>query len=184
MRSMERNEKISPRARRVKRIRKAGLVVFILYLCSLTYFLFFADWYDHAPGAHWEYHYNFIPFQEIIRFLKYGYCLTPMSIFLNLFGNIIGFLPFGFFLPVISRKNRKMRRVVLAGAVSSACIELVQLVTKTGVCDIDDVILNTVGTFLGYLLFLLADEVRKRSPREASYRQRLRQEREYEGNGR
>lgn len=167
---MGRNEPAGPRARRVKKIRKAGLVVFILYLCSLTYFLFFADWYDHAPGAHWEYHYNFIPFQEIVRFLKFGYCLSPMSIFLNLFGNIIGFLPFGFFLPVISRKNRKMRKVVLAGAVSSACIEFIQLVTKTGVCDIDDIILNTLGTFLGYLLFLAADEVRKRSPREIRYR--------------
>lgn len=178
---MGQNKGVCPRARRVKRIRRAGLVVFILYLISLTYFLFFADWYDHAPGMHWQYHYNFIPFQEITRFLKYGYCLSPMSIFLNLFGNVIGFLPFGFFLPVISRKNRKMSRVVLAGAVSSACIELIQLVTKTGVCDIDDVILNTLGAFLGYLLFLLADEIRKRSPMEAHYK--MRKEQEYKGNG-
>lgn len=170
---MEQNNGEHPkcsRARRVKRIRKTGLCLFVLYLCVLTYFLFFADWYDHVPGAHWEYHYNFIPFREITRFLKYGCYLSPLSTFLNLVGNVIGFLPFGFCLPVISRKNRKMKRVVFAGAVSSACIEFVQLVTKTGVCDVDDVILNTLGTLIGYLLFLLADEIRKRSPLESRYK--------------
>lgn len=146
---------------RKKRVRKAGLVVFLIYIAALCYFLFFADWYDHAPGSHWEYHYNLKPFLEIRRFLIAGEALGSRAVLLNLAGNVVGFLPFGFFLPVISRRFRSFPRVVLLGCLMSGAVELIQLVTKTGVCDIDDVILNTAGTALGYLLFLAVNEARK-----------------------
>ena len=84
-----------------------------------------------------------------------------MSLFLNLGGNIIGFLPFSFFLPVISRMFRKGWLVTLLGCLMSSCVELVQMVTRTGCCDVDDVILNTLGAAIGYLLFLICDAVRR-----------------------
>jgi glycopeptide antibiotics resistance protein len=151
-----------PESLRKRRARKFGLLLFVIYLIVLTYFLFFADWYDHAPGKHWTYHANLIPFLEILRFCRYAGQLSPLTVFLNLVGNILGFLPFGFFLPVIARKNRRFLKVTLLGCLTSVLVELVQLVTRTGVCDIDDVILNTAGAALGYLLFLLADNLRIR----------------------
>ncbi len=142
--------------------RRFGLLLFLMYLVVLTYFLFFADWYDHAPGAHWEYHYNLVPFTEIRRFLKYSGSLSGMAVFLNLIGNIIGFFPFGGVLPVISKRFRNLGIVTFLGFITSMAIELTQLLTRSGVCDIDDIILNTLGTAIGYLLFLLFDTIRLR----------------------
>ena len=143
-------------------LRRAGRLLFVVYLAALAYFLFFADWYDHQPGRHWEYHYNFIPFTEIRRFILCGKILGMQSVFFNLIGNILGFMPFGFFLPVMTPRMHHGRRVVLLGMVSSITVELVQLVTRTGVCDIDDVILNTLGAALGYGLFCLSNEIRRK----------------------
>lgn len=143
-------------------LRKAGRLLFVLYLILLTYFLFFADWYDHQPGRHWQYHYNFIPFTEIRRFILYGKNLGIKSVFFNLFGNILGFLPFGFFLPVISPRMHHANRVIILGALCSTAVEFIQLITRTGVCDIDDVILNTIGAAAGYGIFILSNEVRRR----------------------
>ncbi len=149
-------------SRKKQLARRFGLLLFLLYLVVLTYFLFFADWYDHAPGKHWQYHINLIPFTEIRRFIRYGARLSKRTVFLNLIGNIIGFLPFGFFLPVITKKNRHLWKVTLMGLATSAAVEFVQLVTRSGVCDIDDVILNTLGAVFGYLLFLTCDTIRLR----------------------
>lgn len=72
--------------------------------------------------------------------------------------NILLFVPFGFGLPFITRL--RMRGVVLAGVLSSIGIELLQFATGRlagvtfRVADVNDVIFNTAGAALGYLLFL------------------------------
>ena len=53
-----------------------------------------------------QYRYNLIPFVEIRRFWVYRKQLGLMAVVTNLFGNVIGFLPFGFILPVILDKMR------------------------------------------------------------------------------
>lgn len=71
---------------------------------------------------------------------------------INFVGNIVMFLPIGFCLPLLWRV--KARWGVLAGALISLFIELSQLRLARGT-DVDDLILNTLGAFLGALLFLL-----------------------------
>lgn len=72
--------------------------------------------------------------------------------------NILLLVPFGFGLPFIA--NLRMKRVVAAGVLLSLSIELLQLVTgRIGgvtfrVADINDVIFNSVGVVVGYLLFV------------------------------
>ena len=136
-------------------------------MAALIYFLFFADWFGHAPGVHGDYHYNLVPFAEIRRFLTAGKKLTAGAVFLNLGGNIIGFIPFGFFLPVIDRHFRSVPKVTFLGMLLSAAVELTQLVPKIGTCDVDDVILNTLGTLIGVLLFMYADILRIRKEKRA-----------------
>ena len=151
----------SNRRKAVKRqVRRLGLILFTAYVSALVYFLFFADWFDHSVGAHWTYSYNYVPFQEIRRFGRLWRNRHTASAFLNLFGNVIGFLPFGFFLPVITRKLRNGPFVVLMAFCVSLGVELIQLVLKAGCCDVDDVILNTFGAAAGYWIFLLADRIR------------------------
>jgi glycopeptide antibiotics resistance protein len=73
--------------------------------------------------------------------------------------NILLFVPFGFGLPFITKLQ--MRKVVITGALFSITIELLQLLTGVlahesfRTADINDVIFNTTGAAIGYLLFIL-----------------------------
>ena len=147
---------------RKKELRLKGLLMFLLYMAALVYFLFFADWYGHVPGKGSEYSLNLIPFYEIRRFIRARSQLGHAAVFLNLLGNVIGFLPFGFFLPVISRKFHNIFLVAGFGCVVSSCVEYTQYVLRAGCCDVDDVILNTLGALLGYILFLALDSLRRK----------------------
>ncbi|MBP3878457.1 MAG: VanZ family protein [Lachnospiraceae bacterium] len=149
--------------RRKKKLRKAGLCLFIVYMAALVYFLFFADWYNHVPGMHGSLRYNLVPFREIGRFLTKQEQLGARTVFLNLGGNILGFVPFGFFLPVISRRYRSLLTVTGLGFLVSLTVEVTQLLTRSGCFDTDDILLNTAGAALGYVLFLLCDAARRRS---------------------
>ena len=74
---------------------------------------------------------------------------------LNLIGNTAMFLPLGLVWPVVYKKLDNHWKVIAAGAGFSLIIELLQLPFYDRVSDIDDLILNTSGFILGYLIFLL-----------------------------
>ena len=133
-------------------IRTLGTILFILYVLALIYFLFFSEEYGRAAMEERQYRYNLIPFVEIRRFWVYRKQLGLMAVVTNLFGNVIGFLPFGFILPVILEKMRSGWLIVLAGFG----------LTKVGCFDVDDMILNTAGAALGYLLFFICDHLRRK----------------------
>ena len=69
----------------------------------------------------------------------------------NLLGNILLFIPFGFLLPIVW--NKRFWRITGTGAALSLLIEISQLIMHRGVCDIDDIILNTFGVTIGYALY-------------------------------
>lgn len=126
-------------------------VLFALYLALLIYFLFFAESFRESTPDY--YRYNLIPFQEIMRYLRYYHSIGIGRVCLNLLGNIIGFAPFGFFLPCISTRKLSFGAVTLFSMEFSIAVEVIQLITRVGCCDVDDVILNTLGGMLGYLCY-------------------------------
>ncbi|MGH3323860.1 MAG: VanZ family protein [Streptomyces sp.] len=68
-------------------------------------------------------------------------------------GNIVLGMPFGALLPVLAPRTRGLLRVILTTAVVMLLVELVQGALVTGrAFDIDDVILNSTGAMLGYLI--------------------------------
>lgn len=135
---------------------------FVLYLVLLTYFLFFAEEMGRSPDARAEYSYNLTLFKEIRRFLLYRNILGWRAVFLNIFGNVLAFMPFGFFLPVIWVRTRHWYITVLLSFVMSLLVETMQLVGKVGSFDVDDLLLNTIGGFAGYIIFVLARGVWER----------------------
>ena len=136
-----------------RKIRLTGRLLFFAYILILIYFLFFAEWYNHAPGIREEVRLNLRPFAEIGRFWHHRDSLGFRAVFLNLAGNVIGFIPVGFILPVIDRKFSGFFGTLLTGIALSVIVEILQLLTHVGICDIDDVILNAAGTIIGYVLF-------------------------------
>jgi glycopeptide antibiotics resistance protein len=94
------------------------------------------------------------PFQTIIEYTKNVHSLNDWFI-KNLAANIIMFLPYGFLIPLIKNKI-SCKNVILTGALLSVFIEIFQYVSALGQCDIDDVILNTLGVALGFVLYKIA----------------------------
>ena len=94
---------------------------------------------------------NFIPFKTIIYYLFLADINLNIRVE-NLVGNMIGFSPFGFILPLFSKKFRSFKRVVIATICLSLTFELIQLVFKFGSFDVDDLILNTLVEFSEYRL--------------------------------
>ncbi len=142
-------------------IRLSGLFLFLGYLTGLIYFLFFAESYGRGLTEA-VYDYNLLPFREIHRYLCYRKLLGVRLVTLNLVGNVVGFLPFGALVPLLSRSMRKAWRIGLLSMEISALIEGAQFLFGVGCCDVDDVILNTVGGLLGYAVYRAADRLYSR----------------------
>lgn len=139
--------------------------MFVLYILLLVYFLFFAERYGLTTFRERKYHYNLILFQEIKRFWTYRQQLGMAAVVSNLLGNVIGFIPFGLILPVISKNARGFFFITFSGFALSLCVETVQLISKLGCFDVDDLIMNTLGAAIGYVIFAVCHFVYKKRKR-------------------
>lgn len=68
------------------------------------------------------------------------------------FLNVFLLMPVGILLPMM---GVNMRRTVLFGACWSGLIETLQLVTRRGLFELDDIFHNTLGVVIGYLIFII-----------------------------
>lgn len=95
------------------------------------------------------------PFAGIAEIVRTGVKnRDPQYAILNLLGNVVLFLPVGFFVPLLWRRYRKLWKTALFGLAVSLLVEVTQLFLSRG-SDVDDLILNVVGTLAGYGLFRL-----------------------------
>lgn len=92
---------------------------------------------------------NIIPFDTIKMLIDY---YSEGWARLNIFGNIIPFMPFGFFLPLAFGKMNKFRFVFICGLSFVLFAEIFQFFTRLGSFDIDDIFLNMIGIISGYLI--------------------------------
>ena len=146
----------------MKRKIQWGTVVFlIIYLLLLAYVCFWSEAYGRTEVQK-TYHYNLIPFREIIRFYTYRELVGIEAFILNLFGNVLVFAPFGFMVPIINWRYRNINKVAGLTFCLSMTIECIQLITRVGSFDVDDLILNTLGGILGYVFFHVANRIRRR----------------------
>ncbi len=158
--------------RQSKRIRIFGKILFVLYIVFIIYFLIFSDWYGRT-GEMQEYRYNLVLFREIRRFWNYRDQVGLFAMFTNLFGNVIIFMPFGFFMPMASRYRSCFSAVFYSFGLS-LCVETFQLLTRVGSFDVDDLLLNTVGGLAGYVIFAICAVIRSRyvNKEKAGHRRR------------
>ena len=96
-----------------------------------------------VPGVQyicWDPTLNLIPFQDFSARNMEGMVL-----------NAIMFAPLGFLLPAYFERYRHWGRTLAAGFLASLTVELIQLFTFRAT-DVDDLIMNTLGTLVGFLL--------------------------------
>lgn len=142
--------------------KKWSKLLFAVYCVIMLWLLYGQRIGQTGTGSYWqrlESQLVYTPFETIQRFLWVLRHSTNASqirhAVVNLGGNVIMFVPLGFFVPCIWQKPRKFGWHILAMALTIVVIELTQLFTLLGSCDVDDLLLNLVGTTLGYLLYLL-----------------------------
>lgn len=135
-------------------------IIFIIYFMFLIKIIlfkyrgFFPFFNNLMKGELSGFHsYNIIPFQSILAFTKLMFSGNFSRGFNNIVGNVFVFAPFGYFLPLLYKKCRKWKTVVLAGFCVSLFFEVCQYFLYLGSADVDDVILNLLGVVLGFLFF-------------------------------
>ncbi|MFI3207577.1 MAG: VanZ family protein [Eubacteriales bacterium] len=135
-------------------------MLFIAYVGFLIYFLLLSDVYGRT-GIRTEYAYNLELFKEITRFWQYRDVLGTWVVAMNLVGNVAIFMPFGFII-AMAGNHRSFIRATAYTLLFSLCIETVQLVTKIGSFDVDDLLLNTIGGCIGFIVFSICCMIRRR----------------------
>ena len=120
-----------------QRIRIISWILFGIYLIMMVYFLFFSEQMGRVPRD--TYQYNLHPFAEIKRYLYYAGRVGTVLVLLNLLGNIICFIPYGFVIPVLSVRCRSFGKILLLSFLASLLVESIQLVSKLGSFDVDDI---------------------------------------------
>ena len=99
------------------------------------------------PGAMFPPKVNLIPFKNLFDYE------SPRKTALNLIGNICMFIPTGIILPIIYKRLDRFWKVLITGALISLCIEIMQLPLNVRTSDVNDLILNTSGVVLGFLIY-------------------------------
>ena len=139
-----------------KKIGWLSFILLILYGCVVLYFVLFSDRLGRVEGYS-TYRYNLIPFQEIRRFIIYRDYVSTEAFLVNLVGNLLVFFPVGMLVPLWRNTKRTgCIRILIYIFLFTLSIETLQLVTRVGVFDVDDLLMNTLGGLAGWICYRIA----------------------------
>lgn len=142
------------------KLREFFLGLFVIFMIALLVFVWQGE-YGTPIGMlrsayrrlHTGWGINLVPFHTIRSYYRV-FGVSGDLFWINIIGNILMFIPWGFGLLFLWKKNRRMIRLVGFSAMLPVLIEASQLFINRQV-DVDDFILNFAGGLLGGLLFLL-----------------------------
>lgn len=133
----------------------------MLYFFLLVYIVFFikrrSGYQDYRKTI------NLYPFKEKLPNLKKinGNDLSlQMDFFMDVFGNILMFIPFPFALVWLLTSKISYPKIFLIVVLTSLSIEISQFIFNKGVPDMDDVILNSAGGCIGIALQKFTDRIK------------------------
>ncbi|MDD3392518.1 MAG: VanZ family protein [Bacilli bacterium] len=126
------------------------LLCFIIYILCLFYVVTFQD-------VSWSTS-NLVPFKEMFR-----YEIGSKMFFKNVVGNMIMFIPYGFFAAYLLQ-IKKPFFILFLSCLVSFLIETTQY-NIGRVFDVDDILLNIIGGFLGYLIYYFLTKLNNRLPK-------------------
>ncbi len=141
-------------------------IIFIVYITTilmLTLFdsrfgrqgLIFAKWDSNLLKSYMDTSFNMVPFKTINLFIN-GYLKGIVSFknfSINIFGNFVAFMPCGILVPALFKKINKYYKFLIIMIMFVSVIELLQFLTLSGSCDIDDLILNIIGSSIIYFIY-------------------------------
>ena len=136
--------------------------LFIIYCLLLITILFLNNEYrmggfqniDTFSKEHFESS-NLIPFATIIEYITgvISDDINTSIVIINFATNLLLFAPMGFFIPILFQsKIKNIKQFVIMIIILTLIVEILQFITYRGSTDIDDIILNTIGAVIVYLL--------------------------------
>ena len=140
-----------------KVIKVIFAISFVFYLLLLVSILYLRPNFIH----HWsyieyiKYSINIIPFKNISRYIIaiFTGSMNLSAPITNLGGNLILLFPMGFYLPFFVKKIKNVSTFSVWIIIIIFLLEVIQLLTTRGAFDIDDIILNTLGAILGFVIW-------------------------------
>lgn len=124
--------------------------VFInVYTVWILYMLFFLESRDFPQ---FPYEIKYVPFDTVKEYFFHVFYYDKIEFVKNIFGNIILFIPYGF-LGILYPKLNKFTWLFLTFFIIINIVEFSQYYLKRGMADIDDVILNTSGAIIGFVIY-------------------------------
>lgn len=120
-----------------------------LYTVWILYMMFFAYYRGWFPAE--NYFIRAKPF-ESIHYLLYNPVVTSIEMYKNIFGNIILFVPYGF-LGILYPKFNFYKYLFLVFVIVINILEFSQYYFGRGYAEFDDVMLNTLGMSIGYIIY-------------------------------
>ena len=146
---------ISVQKKEGKSFRILLLIVYTLFLLSLLFqrrAFSYDSYLEMVKG-----NVNLIPFTTVRLYLRaLGNENVRQEALVNLIGNVLLFLPYGWLLPRIFPSCRKAGVLLTVTVITTLCVEVTQLLTLRGIFDVDDILLNGLGVFGGYVLWRLS----------------------------
>ena len=139
------------KSHKVNPLREVFINFFFVYFLIVIYLTFFKDGVLHLD-LNMRTYANLIPLVETIKMFQDNFMGIGNSIY-NVAGNVLLFVPLGFGIPLFFKNYNKLGKVTLYGFLASLSIEVLQYLTCTNFTDIDDIIFNTLGTVLGFIIF-------------------------------
>ena len=127
-------------------LQKIYKILIIPYSLFLLYLMFFG--FGRVPME--NHVFRFVPIYSTYDFLKNQlFFRNYYSVITNLGGNFIMFVPFGFLSCIFRKYQSNERKLLMDFLVGIIIVEFLQYISRLGVFDVDDVLLNTFAVWIG-----------------------------------
>ena len=136
-----------------REIIKSIFFIYITIVLSITF-----NNLDSYYALTFDYQFNSIPLKETISMFK-----NTLSVALyQVGGNILLFIPFGLFIPFLYKKDQNIIKVGFLSFLFSLSIEISQVILGR-IGDIDDLIFNTIGGIIGFIIYFILRKIQIRA---------------------
>lgn len=123
--------------------------ILIFYLLYIYFFMIlFIALLSREPGSRTKA--SFMPFSSLTG-EAYGDVFVVE--------NVLMFIPFGIFLPLLNKKFQRAKSCLAAGFLCSFIIEVLQLLSQRGYFQTDDILMNIIGTGIGFVILKILSKI-------------------------
>lgn len=111
--------------------------------------------YARQNGGWFEVTLNIIPFKTILYYISHINKINNGIVILNLLGKILLFIPWGILVPITFSKTQNLRDFVGITILFISIVQVVRIIFPIGIADVDNIILYTIGSVVGFMILKL-----------------------------